>query len=128
MTNGLRNTLSLILGSCFNFIFLWLTALVDALPVPNMLKSTFELFGAYYTNVMLLLFSLLASVIILLITRKAFTLFSNQNVFFLALPIILFISYVYSVLDFEFEPLIWASVPTLLIAFILRHPELERSL
>ncbi len=121
MTNGLKNTLSLIIGSCFNFIFLWMIALVAALPVPAIMQSMFEYSGVYYIHILLLVCSLLISFIILLILRKAFSLFSNQNIIFLTLPIVLFISYVYWVLEVELEPLLWAAAPTLLIAFLLRN-------
>ena len=127
MSISLRNTLFLIVGGCFNFIFLWLNAFVAALPVPNPLESIVEIFGIYYTNILLSVCSLLVSLVLLLIIRKAVGLFSNQNIACLALPIVAFISYVYCVLGFEFEPLIWAAVPTIFIAFLFRQTQPKRA-
>ncbi|QBG36490.1 hypothetical protein [Litorilituus sediminis] len=118
MTNVHKNTISFLLGSSFAYIFIWLSGVVAAMPVPEFLQPYNEFVVPYYSNTLIVLFASILSIIIVLIVRKAFTFISKQNIFYFALPIVLFLVSIFVFLNFAIAPLMYAAIPTLLVALI----------
>lgn len=119
MTNARKNIISFLLGSFFAYIFVWLSGVVAAMPVPEFLRSYNEFVILYYSNILIVLFASFSSLIIVLSVRKAFTLFTKQNLFYFALPIVLFLASMFVFFSFAIAPLMFAAMPTLLVALLL---------
>ncbi|RHW74575.1 hypothetical protein [Colwellia sp. RSH04] len=121
MTNVHKNIISFLLGSSFAYIFVWLINIVAALPVPELLQPYNEFVVSYYSNILIAIFAAVLSLIIMFVIRKVFTLFTKQNLFYFALPIVLFLTYLLVFVSFALAPLIFAAIPTLLIAALLSN-------
>jgi hypothetical protein len=121
MTTVHKNIISFLLGSSFAYIFVWLSGVVAAMPVPEFLRPYNEFVVSYYPNILIVLFASILSLIIVLIVRKAFTLFTKQNFFYFTLPIVLFLASIFVFLSFAVAPLMYAAIPTLLIALSLSN-------
>ncbi|MGS0696722.1 hypothetical protein [Shewanella sp. 0m-4] len=121
MTSVHKNIISFLLGSSFAYIFVWLSGVVAAMPVPEFLRPYNEFVVSYYPNILIVLFASILSLIIVLIVRKAFTLFTKQNLFYFALPIVLFLVYLLVFMGFAVAPLMYAAIPTLLVALLLSN-------
>ncbi len=121
MTNVHKNIISFLLGSSFAYIFVWLSGVVAAMPVPEFLRPYNEFVVSYYSNILIALFASIISLIIVFVVRKAFTLFTKQNLFYFALPIVLFLAYLLVFLSFAVAPLMYAAIPTLLVALLLSN-------
>lgn len=119
MTKVHKNIISFILGSSFTYIFVWLISFVAALPVPELLRRYNDFVVSYYSNILIIIFAAISSAIILFAVRKAFTLFTKQNLFYFTLPIVLLFTYLLVFLSFAVAPLMYAAVPTLLVALLL---------
>ena len=119
MTIAHKNVISFLLGSSFAYIFVWLIGVVAALPVPEFLRPYNEFVVSYYSNILIVMFAAFLSFIIMLVVRKAFRLFTKQNLFYFALPIVLFLVYLLVFLSFAAAPLLFAAIPTLLVALLL---------
>ena len=121
MTNVHKNIISLLLGSSFTYIFVWLISIVAALPVPELLRPYNEFVASYCSEILIVIFSAMLSTVIMLSVRKAFILFTKQNLFYFTLPIVLFLTYLLVFLNFAVTPLIYAAIPTLLVALLLSN-------
>ncbi|GHE83538.1 hypothetical protein [Thalassotalea profundi] len=121
MTKVLKNIISFLLGSSFAYIFVWLSGVVVAMPVPEFLRPYKEFVVSYYPNILIVLFASILSLIIVLIVRKAFTLFTKQNLFYFTLPIVLFLASIFVFLSFAVAPIMYAAIPTLLVAVSLSN-------
>jgi hypothetical protein len=116
-----KNIISFLIGSSFAYIFVWLISIVAALPVPELLQPSNEFVVAYYSNILIAIFAAVLSLIIMFVIRKVFTLFTKQNLFYFALPIVLFLTYLLVSLSFALAPLMFAAIPTLLITALLSN-------
>jgi|TARA_B110000014_G_C19493985_1_gene267253 hypothetical protein len=116
MTIVHKNVISFLLGSSFAYLFVWLIGVVAAMPVPELLRPYNEFVVSYYSNILIVIFAAVLSFVIMFVVRKAFTLFTKQNLFYFALPIVLFLTYLLVFLSFAVAPLMYAAIPTLLIA------------
>lgn len=125
MTNVHKNVISFLLGSSFAYIFVWLSGVVAAMPVPEFLRTYDEFVVTYYSNTLIVLFASTLALIIVYAARKAFTLFTKKNLFYFALPIILFLVYLLVFLSFAVAPLLYAAIPTLLVALLLSSSQGE---
>ncbi len=121
MTKVHKNIISFLLGSSFAYIFVWLSGVVAAMPVPDILRPYNEFVVSYYSNILIALFASILSLIIVFVVRKTFTLFTKQNLFYFALPIVLFLAYLWVFLSFAVAPLMYAAIPTLLVALLLSN-------
>jgi len=126
MTNVHKNIISFLLGSSFAYIFVWLIGIVAALPVPELIRPYNEFVVSYYSNILIVSFTAILSTIILLAIRMAFTIFTKQNLFYFALPIALFLTYLLVFLSFAVVPFVYAAIPTLLIALLLSNSVQKR--
>jgi hypothetical protein len=98
-----------------------LIGIVAAMPVPEFLRPYNEFVVSYYSNILIVIFAAVLSLMIMFVVRKAFTLFTKQNLFYLALPIVLFLTYLLVFLNFAVAPLMYAAIPTILIAALLSN-------
>lgn len=121
MTNVHKNVISFLLGSSFAYIFVWLSGIVAAMPVPEFLRPYNEFVVSYYSNILIVLFASTLALIIVYAVRKAFILFTKQNLFYFALPIVLFLVYLLVFMGFAVAPLMYAAIPTLLVALLLSN-------
>ncbi|MDN3651209.1 hypothetical protein QWY77_00225 [Thalassotalea ponticola] len=121
MTNVYKNVISFLLGSSFAYIFVWLSGVVAAMPVPEFLRPYNEFVVSYYSNILIVLFASTLALIIVYAVRKAFILFTKQNLFYFALPIVLFLVYLLVFMGFAVAPLMYAAIPTLLVALLLSN-------
>jgi hypothetical protein len=121
MTTVHKNVISFLLGSSFAYLFVWLIGVVAAMPVPEFLRSYNEFVVSYYSNILITIFAAVLSLIIMFVVRKVFTLFTKQNLFYFALPIVLFLTYLLVFLSFAVAPLMYAVIPTLLIAALISN-------
>lgn len=121
MTIVHKNVVSFLLGSYFAYLFIWLNGFVAAMPVPKFLRSYNEFVVSYFSNILIVIFAAVLALIIMVVVRKAFTLFTKQNLFYFALPIVLFLFYLLVFLSFAVAPLMYAAIPTLLIAALLSN-------
>ena len=121
MTIVHKNIISFLLGSSFAYLFVWLIGVVAAMPVPEFLQEYNEFVVSYYSNILIVIFAAVLSLIIMFVVRKAFTLFTKQNLFYFALPIVLFLTYLLVFLSFAVAPLMYAAIPTLLIAALISN-------
>lgn len=121
MTNVHKNIISSLLGSAFAYIFVWLSGVAVAMPVPEFLRPYNEFVVSYYSNILIVMFASVLSFVIVYAVRKAFTLFTKQNLFYFALPIVLFIAYLLVFFSFAVAPLMYAAIPALLVAFLLSN-------
>ena len=121
MTNMHKNIISFLLGSSFAYICVWLISIVAALPVPELLQPYNEFVVSYYSNILIAIFAAVLSLIIMFVIRKVFTLFTKQNLFYFALPVVLFLTYLLVFLSFALAPLMFAAIPTLLITALLSN-------
>jgi hypothetical protein len=121
MTSVHKNAISFILGSSFSYIFVWLSGVVASMPVPDFLRPYNEFVVTYYSNILIVLFASTLALIIVYAVRKAFILFTMQNLFYFALPIILFLVYLLVFMGFAVVPLMYAAIPTLLVALLLSN-------
>lgn len=121
MTNMHKNVISFLLGSSFAYIFVWLSSFVAAMPVPEILRPYNEFVVSYYSNILTVLFASILAFIIVYVARKAFTLFTKQNLFYFALPIVLFLVYLLVFVGFAAVSLMYAAIPTLLVALLLSN-------
>ncbi len=121
MTIVHKNVISFLLGSSFAYLFVWLIGVVAAMPVPEFLRPYNEFVVSYYSNILIVIFAAVLSFVIMFVVRKAFTLFTKQNLFYFALPIVLFLTYLLVFLSFAVAPLMYAAIPTLLIAALISN-------
>jgi hypothetical protein len=121
MTIVHKNIISFLLGSSFAYLFVWLIGFVAAMPAPEILQPYNEFVVSYYSNILIVLFAAVLSLTIMFVVRKAFTLITKQNLFYFTLPIILFITYLFLFLGFAVVPLMFAAIPTILIATLLSN-------
>ena len=121
MTKVHKNIVSFLLGSSFAYLFVWLIGVVAAMPVPDLLQPYNEFVVSYYSNILIVMFTSVLSLVIILSVRKVFSLFTKQNLFYFALPIVLFSSYLLVFLSFAVTPLMYAAIPTLLVASLLSY-------
>ena len=121
MTIVHKNVISFLLGSSFAYLFVWLIGVVAAMPVPEFLRPYNEFVVSYYSNILIVIFAAVLSSVIMFLVRKAFTLFTKQNLFYFALPIVLFLTYLLVFLSFAVAPLMYAAIPTLLIAVLISN-------
>lgn len=121
LTNVHKNIISFLLGSSFAYVFVLLFGLVSALPVPGFLRPYNESVVLYYSNILVVLFSAMLSFVVVLGARKAFSLFTRQNLLFFTLPIVLFLSYLFVFLNFVVASFMYAAIPTLLVALLLSN-------
>lgn len=121
MTIVHKNIISFLLGSSFAYLFVWLVGVVAAMPVPEAFQAYNEFVVSYYSNILIVIFAAVLSLIIMFVVRKAFTLFTKQNLFYFALPIVLFLTYLLVFLSFAVAPLMYAAIPTLLIATLISN-------
>lgn len=119
MTIVHKNIISFLLGSFFAYLFVWLIGFVAAMPAPEILQPYNEFVVSYYSNILTVLFAAVLALTIMFVVRKAFTLFTKQNLFYFILPIILFVTYLFLFLGFAVVPLMYAAIPTILIATLL---------
>lgn len=119
MTIVHKNIISFLLGSFFAYLFVWLIGFVAAMPTPEILQPYNEFVVSYYSNILTVLFAAVLALTIMFVVRKAFTLFTKQNLFYFILPIILFVTYLFLFLGFAVVPLMYAAIPTILIATLL---------
>jgi len=91
------------------------------MPVPEFLQEYNQFVVSYYSNILIVIFAAVLSLIIMFVVRKAFTLFTKQNLFYFALPIVLFLTYLLVFLSFAVAPLMYAAIPTLLIAALISN-------
>jgi hypothetical protein len=121
MTIVHKNVVSFLLGSSFAYLFIWLNGFVAAIPVPKFIRTYYEFVVSYFSNILIVIFAAVLALIIMVVVRKAFTLFTKQNLFYFALPIVLFLFYLLVFLSFAVAPLMYAAIPTLLIAALLSN-------
>jgi hypothetical protein len=121
MTIVHKNIISFLLGSSFAYLFVWLVGVAAAMPVPEFFQTYNEFVVSYYSNILIVIFAAVLSLIIMFVVRKAFTLFTKQNLFYFALPIVLFLTYLLVFLSFAVAPLMYAAIPTLLIATLISN-------
>jgi hypothetical protein len=121
MTIVHKNVISFLLGSSFAYLFVWLVGVVAAIPVLEFLRPYNEFVVSYYSNILIVIFAAVLSSVIMFVVRKAFTLFTKQNLFYFALPIVLFLTYLLVFLSFAVAPLMYAAIPTLLIAVLISN-------
>jgi hypothetical protein len=121
MTIVHKNIISFLLGSSFAYLFVWLIGVVAAMPVPEFLQAYSEFVISYYSNMLIVIFAAVLSLIIMFVVRKAFILFTKQNLFYFALPIVLSLTYLLVFLSFAVAPLMYAAIPTILIAALLSN-------
>ena len=81
MTIVHKNIISFLLGSSFAYLFVWLIGVVAAMPVPEFLQAYSEFVISYYSNMLIVIFAAVLSLIIMFVVRKAFILFTKQNLF-----------------------------------------------
>ena len=96
-----KNVISFLLGSSFSYIFVWLIGIVASMPVPEFIRPYNEFVVAYYSNILIVIFAAVLSFVIMFVVRKAFKLFTKQNLFYFALPIVLFLTYLLVFLSFS---------------------------
>jgi len=125
MTKVHKNIISFLVGSSFAYIFVWVIGFVAGLRVPELLRPYNEFVLSYYSNILTVTFTAILSTIIMLTMRKAFTLFTKQNLFYLALPITLFLSYLLIFLSFAAVPVMYVAMTTLLIGLLLSNSAKE---
>ncbi len=129
MTSLHKNIISFLIGSAVAYTFIWIVSFVAAMPVPELLQPYNEFVVSYYSNIATVCFAAILSAVIILCLRKAFTLFSKQNLFYFALPIVVFSVYLFVFMSFAATPLMYAAVPSVLVAFMLSKSQaLEQSL
>jgi hypothetical protein len=121
MTIVHKNVISTLLGCAFTYLFVWISSIVAALPTPEFLRAYSEFVVFYYSNILIIVFAAILSLIIMLAVRRAFTIFTKQNLFYFALPIVLFFSCLLVFLGLSFAYLLYAAIPTLLIAMLLTN-------
>lgn len=118
-----KNVISCLIGSLFSYLFVWVISLVVAFPVPEFLRPYDEFVLYYYSNILIVLISALLALCIILLIRKAFTIFSKQNLFYFSLPIVLFIVFVLLMFNFPLTTLMYAALPTIFVALLLSNNE-----
>lgn len=114
-----KNVISFLLGSLFSYLFVWLIGIVATAPVPEFLQPYDEFVLLYYSNILTVLISGFLALCTLLVVRKAFTVFSKQNVFYFTLPIVLFIAFLMLLFNFAVITVMLAALPTLLVALLI---------
>ncbi len=119
MTNTYKNIISYFLGSAFCYLFVWFSGIVAAMPVPELLRPYHHFVISYYSNILLVLLAATFSCVVIVGVRKVFSFFTRQNLFYFALPIILFLAYLMAFFSLAVVPLLYAIVPTLLVALLL---------
>ena len=119
MTNVQKNFISFLLGCMFSYLTLWFSGIGAAAPVPEFLRESEEYFISFYSSMVIVLTTAVFSYLILLITRKLFTLFTKQNLLCFATPIVLFVTSMLISMGFVVTPLLYAAISTLCVAALL---------
>lgn len=123
MTKITTNFISLLLGGAFIYLFIWLTGIVAAIPVPEFLQPYTQFVVSYYSNILIALLSASFSLIIMFAVRQLFTFFTKQNLLYFSVPIILYLSYLAIFFNLLVAPLIVAAIPSLLVTALLINQE-----
>ncbi|MEW6990786.1 hypothetical protein AADZ91_08865 [Colwelliaceae bacterium 6441] len=118
-----KNVFLLLLGSAFINLFVWLSSVVSATPVPEFLRPYPEFVLSYYPNILIILLAAILALSIMLVVRKVFTSFNKQNLFYFSLPIVLFLAFLLTFFNFAIVPVFYAAIPTLLVATTLTISE-----
>jgi hypothetical protein len=116
MTNLHKNLTSFLLGSMFAYLSGWLSGVAAAMPIPEILQPYNNFVVSYYSNILIVLSTTILVSIIMFVVRTLFTLFSKQNLFYFALPVVLFLGYLLAFWGFAASQFVYAVIPTLLIA------------
>jgi hypothetical protein len=66
-----KNIISFLLGSSFAYLFVWLIGVVAAMPVPEFLQAYNEFVVSYYSNILIVIFTAVLSLIIMFVVRKS---------------------------------------------------------
>jgi hypothetical protein len=119
MTNVHKNFISFLLGCLFSYLSVWFSGIGAAAPVPEFLRDyeAFTLF--FYSNMVIVLAAGIFAYLIILMVRKIFTLFTKQNLFCFAVPIVLFVISMLIFMGLVVAPLLYAAISTLLVAALL---------
>lgn len=119
MTNVHKNFISFLLGCLFAYLSVWFSGIGAAVPVPDFLSEYQEFAVYFYSNIVIALTAGLFSYLILLLVRKIFAVFTKQNLFCFALPIVLFLTTMLIFMGFAISSLIYAAIATLFAATLL---------
>lgn len=123
MTSIYKNGVSFLLGLAFINLFVWLSSVIAAAPVPEILSAYEAFVVSYYSNILIIISASFLSLLIMFVVRKVFSLFTKQNLFYFSLPIISFLVLLLVFLNFAMAPLFCAAIPTLMIAALLSKNE-----
>jgi len=123
MTRVHKNIISLLLGCLISYFSVWLSGIGAAAPVPEFLREYNEFAIYFYSNMVIVLASSILAYFIMVIVRELFILFTKENLFYFALPVILFLTTMLFFMGFATAPLLYAAVPTLVVATLLTKSE-----
>lgn len=121
MTRVHKNIISFLLGCLFSYLFLWVSGVGAAAPVPELLRTYSDFSVSYYSNLVIMITAAILASPIMLVVRKTFTFFTKENLFYFALPIVLFLIVILIFMSFAVSPLLYAAVPTLVVAALLTN-------
>jgi len=119
MTNVHKNFISFLLGCLFSYLLLLFSGIGAAAPVPEFLREYKEFAIFFYSNMVIVLAAGFFAYLILLMVRKLFTLFTKQNLFCFAVPIVLFVTTMLIFMGLVVVSLLYAAIPTLVVAALL---------
>lgn len=116
MTNVHKNIILILLGSFFCYVFVWLSGVAASAPVPEFPAMYNDFATYYYPNFLIAFLSGILALIIMLIVRKAFIVFTKGNLFYFALPMVIIITSLHIFMNFAIVPLLFSAVPTFIVA------------
>jgi hypothetical protein len=121
MSNVQKNFISFLLGCLFAYLSLWFSGIGAAAPIPDFLREYKAFVAYFYSNMVIVVAAGFVAYWVLLIVRKGFTLFTKQNFFCFALPIVLFVTSMLIFMGAVIVPLLYASITALSIfAFLTK--------
>ncbi len=121
MTNVHKNFISFLLGCLFSYLSVWFSGIGAAAPVPEFLRGYKEFAIFFYSNMVIVLTAGIFAYLILLMVRKLFTVFTKQNLFCFAVPIVLFVITVLISMGFAIASLLYSAIPILCVAALLTN-------
>ncbi len=124
LTKSQKNIISILLGCVFCYLFVVFVSVVAAFGVPQALQTYDTIVITYYSNTLTSLVSAIVSFVVLSAIRQWFIQLTLQNLFFFTLPIGLFFIFLLAVMRFAALPLIYAAIPTIIIAAALSRSEI----
>jgi hypothetical protein len=119
MNNVQKNFISFLLGCLFAYLSLWFSGIGSAAPIPDFIREYKTFVTYFYSTIVIVVAAGFVAYLVLLMVRKGFTLFTKQNFFCFALPIVLFVTSMLIFMGAVILPLLYATIPALSIFALL---------